>query len=120
MAVTAPDLESSTFQRRPAYRYIRAADRLPTIAEIAGRDLDTLACPVKLFNPTGRGSWFIAAYDAGTRSAWGVAEIVGREAGSINMAEIVDFRGHFGLPIERDLYYSPQTVAALLTKGEAR
>jgi Protein of unknown function (DUF2958) len=120
VAVTSPDLEFSTFQRRPAYRYIRAADRLPTIAEIAGRNLDTVACPIKLFNPTARGSWFIAAYDADTRTAWGVAEIVSREAGPIDMAEIVDFRGRFGLPIERELYYSAQTVAALLTKGEAQ
>ena len=77
-------------------------------------------CPVKLFDPTGRGTWFIAAYDPETRTAWGVADIFSREAGPIDMAEIVDFRGRFGLPIERDLYYTPQTVTALLTEGEAR
>ena len=35
--VTSADLEFSTFQRRPAYRYIRAADRLPTIPETRSR-----------------------------------------------------------------------------------
>jgi hypothetical protein len=117
--VTSPDLEFSTFQRRPAYRYIRAADRLPTITEIADMNLDEVVCKVKLFNPTGRGNWYIAAYDPETRVAWGVAEIHSREAGPIDMAEIVHYRDRFGLPIERDLHYSPRTVAALLSKGEA-
>jgi Protein of unknown function (DUF2958) len=111
---SSTNLEFSTFQRRPAYRYIRAADRLPTIDEIGSRGLDEVACPIKLFNPTGRGSWFIAAYDPETRLAWGVADIYEREAGPIDMAELVDFRGRFGLPIERDLHYSPQTVTELL------
>jgi hypothetical protein len=115
---TSPDLEFSTFQRRPAYRYIRAADRLPTIAEISSRSLDLVMCTVKLFNPTGRETWYLAAYDPETRTAWGVADILCREAGPIDMSELVGFRGRFGLPIERDLWYSPRTATALLTKGE--
>lgn len=118
MAITS-DLEFSTFQRRPAYRYIRAADRLPIVAEIGNRNFDEVVCPVKLFNPTGRETWYLAAYDPEMRTAWGVADIFGREAGLIDMAELVEFRGRFGLPIERDLHYSPRTVAVLLAKGEA-
>ena len=113
------DLEFSTFQRRPAYRYLRAADRLPTITQIAGTGRDEVVCKVKLFNPTGRATWYIAAYNPDTRVAWGVTHVYGPELGLISMSAIVDFRGKFGLPIERDLHYSPRTVAELLSKGEA-
>lgn len=41
------DLEISTFQKRPAYRYIRAADNVPAIGAGA-----TVAL-IKLFDPTG-------------------------------------------------------------------
>jgi DUF2958 family protein len=108
---------TSTFQRRPAYRYIRHADRLPTYAELADAGFDDIVCTVKLFNPTGAGTWWLAAYDCDTHIAWGVAEIVEREVGSFGMDELVAFRGLMGLPIERDLHYRPQTITALLEGG---
>ena len=117
--VTSADLEFSTFQRRTAYRYIRAADRLPTIPETRSRYHSEIVCKVKLFNPTGRATWYLAAYDPETRTAWGVADVDGPELGPIAMPAIVGFRGRFGLPIERDLHYSPRTMAVLLSKGEA-
>lgn len=108
------DLEVSTFQRRPAYRYLRSADKLPTYAELVDVPFEQIACKVKLFNPTGIGTWWIAAYDPETRVAWGVADLYEREVGSIGMAELVAHRGVFGLPIERDLYYTPVTIAELI------
>lgn len=71
-------------------------------------------CPVKLFNPGGAGTWWIASYDPDDGVAWGVAEIHEREWGTIYIPELVKYRGAFGLPIERDLYYRPQTAAALM------
>lgn len=44
-------LECSTFQKRPAYRYIRTTDRLP----VRETGADPIA-RVKLFNPTGAGT----------------------------------------------------------------
>jgi Protein of unknown function (DUF2958) len=73
---------------------------------------------VRLFNPTGAGTWWIAAYDPDTRIAWGVGDIFVREAGSFSMDEILAFRGIGGLPIERDLYYTPVSVAAVLEGSE--
>lgn len=105
---------TSTFQRRPAYRYIRAADRLPTYADLGDRTADDITAPVRLFNPTGIGTWYIAAYDPDTMIAWGVADIHCRELGSFSMQELLDFRGRFNLPIERDLHYRPTSLATLL------
>lgn len=98
----------------PALRYLRAADKLPV--DISAVRFEKLICPVKLFNPSGVGTWWIAAYDPETEIAEGVAEIHCREFGGIYMPELVALRcPPFGLPIERDLHYKPKTVAELLS-----
>lgn len=107
---------TSTFQRSAAYRYIRRTDALPTYAEL-GYDtpLSEIVCKVRLFNPTGIGTWWIAAFDPDTQIAWGVAELTDREVGSFSMDELTAFRdSRFGLPIERDLHYTPTTIEDLI------
>ena len=116
---TSPIEVTSTFQRRPAYRYIRRTDWLPTYAKLEDLSFEQIVCKVKLFNPTGIGTWWLAAYDPDSQTAWGVADLHEREVGSIWSPEILAFRGRFGLPIERDLHYRPVTVAALLADREA-
>jgi hypothetical protein len=113
---------SSPFQKRPAYKYIRASDKLPTYAELPSGETATseqVVCKVKLFNPTGAGTWWLAAYDPDTGVGWGVAEIHEREIGSFYMPELVEFRGRLGLPIERDLHWKPRTMAEVLGKSAA-
>lgn len=105
---------TSTFQRRPAYRYIRRTDNLPTYAQLGDKSFDDIVARVRLFNPTGAGTWHVAAYDPDTMIAWGVAEIHCAEVGSFSIRELLDFRGIFRLPIERDLHYRPATIAAVL------
>lgn len=105
------DFEASTFQNRPAYRYIRASDALPTYEDLPE---EGAVCKVKLFNPTGIGTWFIASYDPDTRVAYGVAKLHETEAGTVSMAELVEYRGRFGLPIERDLHWQPKTMEELM------
>ncbi|KKK73646.1 hypothetical protein LCGC14_2891760 [marine sediment metagenome] len=56
------DLEASTFQKRPAYRYIRESDKLPSLEP----EEEPIA-RIKLFDPTGSWTWYIAAYDPETR-----------------------------------------------------
>lgn len=99
------DPEVSSFQNRPAYHYIRTADRLPTCA--AARAEENPIARVKLFDPTGSWTWFISGYDPEDRIAWGVVVGFEREYGDIYMPELVAIRGGFGLPIERDLYWTP-------------
>lgn len=102
-------IESSSFQKRPAYAYIRQSDKLPTIAEAIAKD-DRKA-KVKLFDPTGSWTWFIIAYDPDTRIAYGLVDGFEREFGDFSMAELCSIRGRFGLPLERDLYFTPKEVA---------
>lgn len=109
-----PKEVTSSFQKRPAYRYIRATDKLPTVAPDG-----TEVAKVKLFNPTGAGTWYLASYDPDTGIAFGVADLgYGPEAGDIYIPELVEFRGRFGLPIERDLSFKPVKLAAILNPPE--
>ena len=101
------DLEVSTFQKRPAYRYIREADGVPAIGTEAPTAL------IKLFDPTGNWTWYISEYDPETREAFGLVDGFEKELGSFSMEEIVNLRGQYGLPIERDLHWQPQPLAEL-------
>tara|TARA_R100001015_G_C4446373_1_gene38111 strand:- start:43 stop:378 length:336 start_codon:yes stop_codon:yes gene_type:complete len=60
---------------------------------------------VKLFNPTGIGTWWLTELDPINMVAFGVAEIHEREMGYIDLNELKDFKGQFGLGIERDMYF---------------
>lgn len=107
---------TSPFQKRPAYRYVRETDKLPTYDNLGP---EPAVAKVKLFNPTGAGTWWIASYDPDTGQAFGVAEIHGREYGSFYMPELVAFRGRFGLPIERDLHFKPTPLVDVMKGVEA-
>jgi hypothetical protein len=97
---------------RPAYHYVRAADRLPTPAQIAGEPDPLLR--VKLFGADMATRFWIAAYDPATRLAYGVVEIHERESGDFSLAELCELRGRLRLPLERDLDYRPQRLSEVL------
>ncbi len=100
---TIHDPEVNSFQRGPAYRYIRATDALPG-TDAASADPAPIA-RVKLFDPGSNWTWYIA---------WGLADGFEQEYGSIDMPELVAVRGRFGLPIERDLHWTPRPLAECL------
>ena len=60
---------------------------------------------VKLFNPTGIGTWYLTEYDKDTDTAFGLCCIHDKEIGYVSMKELRDYRGTFGLKIERDKYF---------------
>ena len=57
---------------------------------------------VKLFNPTGAGTWYLSEYNPETNEAFGVCVIHEAEMGYVDMNELKSFKGQFGLGIERD------------------
>lgn len=108
---------ASPFQKKPAYRYLRKTDKLPTSPPRGATD--GVVLKVRLFNPTGIGTWWVASYDPATGVAFGVVSLHETEVGDFYMPELVEYRGRFGLPVERDLYYTPVTVGEVI-RGEAR
>lgn len=98
--------------RTSAYQYIRTTDRLPTVDEALSSEHPV--AKVKLFNPAGQGTWYIAGVDPDGQAV-GVADLgYGPEFGGISIAEIVALRARFGLPIERDLYFKPTPIKDLM------
>ena len=67
---------------------------------------------VKLFNPTGAGTWLLTELDPKFPGeiAFGLADLgMGfPELGDIGLLELFEFRGRFGLGIERDLHFRPK------------
>ena len=107
MSTRSNDLESSIYQKRPAYRYIRESDHLPTLVQEESQPM----ARIKLFDPTGSWTWYLAAYDPDSRQAYGLVDGFEKELGYIDMAELVSFRGKMGLPLERDLYWKPKPLS---------
>lgn len=112
--MNATDLVVSPFQDKPCYRYIRKADKVPTERVVTEGRVVFMPCKVRLFNPSGIGTWWIATYDPETGIAFGVAQLQEMEVGDFYMPELVEIRGQFGLPLERDLYYKPVTIEDVL------
>ena len=65
---------------------------------------------MKLFDPTGRWTWFIFEYNPETREAFGLVDGFDAELGYFSMAELVAHRGVYGLPIERDLHWASRPL----------
>ena len=70
---------------------------------------------LKLFNPTGDGTWYIWAIDPETGYMYGVTDLHGeQEMGLIALSEIRAYRGRFGLGIERDQHFQPKPLSQIL------
>jgi len=93
---------------KPAYHYIRESDKLPGTDDAHAQEDPLIR--VKLFNPTGIGYWYLAGYDPDTQLAWGIAHLFESEIGDFDMGEIIDLRGQFGLPVERDIHWTPRPL----------
>ena len=60
---------------------------------------------IKLFNPTGLGTWYASEYDPETKLAFGVADLGFPEMGYTAVHQLEDLKLPFGLKIERDLSF---------------
>ncbi len=77
----------------------------------------------KFFNPTGAGTWYATEYDPETRCFFGYVSIFGDhndEWGYFTLAELEEYRGRFGLGIERDLYFSEKPISQVVPKAVAK
>lgn len=92
---------------------------LPAIGSTSEKDNTQIAVPLKLFNPTGSGTWYITEYDPATGEAFGyVTGMGGDELGYISIPELASVTLHWGLGIERDLHWDPKTTLADVMNGK--
>lgn len=75
---------------------------LPPLGDGSG---DTVAL-VKFFTPDSSWTWYAAEFD-GDDTFFGVVDGHEPELGYFSLRELLSARGHLGLPVERDLYFTP-------------
>jgi hypothetical protein len=100
-------LMTKTLERRFAKVGSQREEKDPTIV-------------AKFFNPTGAGTWYATEYDPHDRIFYGYVSIFGDwndEWGSFSLQELEQYRGRFGLGIERDMYFEEQRASKII-KGE--
>jgi hypothetical protein len=72
---------------------------------------------VKFFTPDSSWTWYASEFD-GEDLFFGLVDGHEKELGSFSLSELKSIRGRFGLPIERDLHFTPTPLAQLLQSGE--
>ena len=72
----------------------------------AGNDLDNQVVVAKLFDPMSQWTWYLLNQDPQDPDyLWAIVQGLELEIGSVGKQELESFRGNFGLPLERDLYF---------------
>lgn len=74
----------------------------------------------KFFNPTGAGTWYATEYDDDTDCFFGYVSIFGDDCdewGSFSLRELEEYKGRFGLGIERDLYCGEKPISEFNIKS---
>jgi hypothetical protein len=74
-----------------------------------GSDLSKQKVVAKIFNPFGRGTWYIVNSDPSDPNyLWAIVDLgYGAEVGSVRRSDLENYRGRFGLGFERDLSFEP-------------
>lgn len=68
----------------------------------------------KFFNSSGAGSWFAISYDPIDKIFFGYVSIFRDhcdELGDFSLKELEEFKGRFGLGIERDIYFQSKRLS---------
>ncbi len=66
---------------------------------------------VKFFNPCGMGTWWACEYDPDDGIFFGKADLGFPELGYYSLEELEDYKGPFGLGIERDIHFQPKPLS---------
>ena len=75
----------------------------------------------KFFNPTGAGTWYATEYNPIKRMFFGYVSILGDwndEWGNFSLDELENYKGKFGIGIERDLYCGEFHISSVLSNKE--
>lgn len=92
--------------------------QLPPLYANEEKGLQAVAV-VKFFTPDAGWTWLASEFD-GEDVFFGL--VIGHEAelGYFRLSELQAIRGPFGLPVERDRHFRPQSLAALRAEYSAR
>jgi hypothetical protein len=88
-----------------------------------GANLENQVVVAKIFNPYGRGVWYLLNSDPNDPDyIWAIVDLIDVEMSSVSRSELEELRvPPFRLPLERDLYFAPISAKSLyegLLKGK--
>ena len=64
---------------------------------------------VKLFTPDANWTWYATEFD-GVDTFFGLVDGFEQELGYFSLSELLSVRGGLGLPVERDMHWTPKTL----------
>ena len=82
-----------------------------------GKDPKDIKIIAKFFNPTGAGTWYATEWIPEDEVFFGFVSLFNDyndELGYFSLPELLEFKGMFGLGIERDRYFGDHTLQELL------
>ncbi len=92
---------------------IEILDTLPNLYDTTTEGGDPL-CQVKLFTPDANWSWYIIELSKDDESTcYGYVQGLEDELGYFSLKEIKAIRGSLGLPVERDIFFTPTRLSKI-------
>jgi len=86
--------------------------KLPQLYANEEKSPEEIKVPLKLFNPSGAGTWYITEYNPETGIAFGWCDLGYPELGYVNLNELLSIR------VERDMYWDSNTTLAEVMAGK--
>lgn len=87
------------------------APRLGETGHMEAKDIKPVA---KFFTPDSNWTWYLVELDPEEGLAFGLVDGFEKELGYFSIPELEELRGAMGLPVERDLHWTPKTLAELM------
>lgn len=93
--------------------------QLPPLYANENKSLDKSVAYVKFFMPDGGWTWYASEYD-GKDIFFGLVDGYELELGYFSLTELKTVHGALGLPVERDRFFKPMSLQALIDMHEQR
>ena len=96
--------------------------KLPPLYANEEVDKEKVMVHLKLFNPTGVGTWYITEYNPEENLAFGFCNLGDpemAELGYVSITELEEFKGRMGLGIERDMSFDSRPLEDIMTTVKA-
>ena len=113
--------EQNSRLRRHKLMTVELAAQVPPLGTYAAAEtVDDVLAHVKLFSPYAAWTWYMTEWDAETGQCFGLVEGFETELGYFDLDDLAEATVGGGVPaVERDLYWTPQTIGDIRVKKAA-
>jgi len=86
--------------------------RLPQLYATENIPTKDVVAQVKFFTPDSSWTWYATEFDV-QDTFFGLVDGLEKELGYFSLSELQSVRGPLGLPVERDLHWTPKTLGEI-------